>query len=358
MQRPGLHRPVAGASMQVERTPEPGLGGRGVGREVVEAAETPDRRSRRHPLAELTRRSASASSSRSRALASSTGSALPRMTSIMSAYARLNRALAISRGSPSVLPDRERLVVPAHATPRGRTASTRRSRAPRRTGPAAPVPAPSRAWPSLEARPRLVQVAALLPEPPQREGQVDRDVPGRGRPTQSRAARRLSWSRSSRSSQRRWSSPRAGAAPPSSASARTPRRGGRAIGRRASPPVASISAAYSRIVSSIAKRGSSGSSSRRTRLWSSELADPIDDVAADLVGRPGHDASAIVSVEAAAEDRQPVEQPARPVVEQVVAPGDRPAQGLLALREVARAGGQRRPGGGRAGPGSGRASGA
>ena len=65
-----------------------------------------------------------------------------------------------------------------------------------------------------------------------------------------------------------------------------------------------------------------------------ELADELDDVAADLVRRPAHRLGHL-QVEAAAEHRQPVDEPPCPVVQQVVAPGDRAAQRLLALRDVA-----------------------
>ena len=51
-------------------------------------------------------------------------------------------------------------------------------------------------------------------------------------------------------------------------------------------------------------------------------------------------ASADGEIAAGHEDRQPVEQAASARVEQVVAPGDRPAERLLACRQVARAGRQ------------------
>ena len=66
---------------------------------------------------------------------------------------------------------------------------------------------------------------------------------------------------------------------------------------------------------------------------------PVDDVAADLRRRPA-DRLRRLEVEAAGEHRQAVEQPLGVLVEDVVAPGDRGAQGLLARRQVARAGGQ------------------
>ena len=106
--------------------------------------------------------------------------------------------------------------------------------------------------------------------------------------------------------------------------------------RRAS----SCSAAYSRIVSSSRKRGSpSAVSSTRTRLWSASAIRPSRTSTAELGRRPA-DRLGRVEVAAAGEDRQPVEQPPRAVVEQVVAPGDRAAQRLLALGQVARAGRQ------------------
>ena len=106
--------------------------------------------------------------------------------------------------------------------------------------------------------------------------------------------------------------------------------------RRAS----SCSAAYSRIVSSSRKRGSpSAVSSTLIRLWStsaispSRMSPPISDDGPQI-------ASADVEVAAAGEDRQSIEQPPAALVEQVVAPGDRAAQRLLARGQVARAGGQ------------------
>ena len=88
-----------------------------------------------------------------------------------------------------------------------------------------------------------------------------------------------------------------------------------------------------------------------------ELPDPVDDVAAHLGGGAAYGLGGL-ELEAAAKDGQPVDEPAGPVVEQVVAPGDRPAQRLLALRQVARAGGQAYRDGAPGGPGSGPGSGA
>ena len=65
-----------------------------------------------------------------------------------------------------------------------------------------------------------------------------------------------------------------------------------------------------------------------------ELADELDDVAADLVRRAAHRLGHL-QVETAAEHRQPVDEAPSPVVEQVVAPADRAAQRLLALGDVA-----------------------
>ena len=65
----------------------------------------------------------------------------------------------------------------------------------------------------------------------------------------------------------------------------------------------------------------------------------VEDVAAELGRRPA-DRLRRGEVAAAREDRQPVEQPPAAVVEQVVAPGDRAAERLLARGQVARAGGQ------------------
>ena len=66
---------------------------------------------------------------------------------------------------------------------------------------------------------------------------------------------------------------------------------------------------------------------------------PVEDVAADL-GRRTADRLGRGEVAPGGEDRQPVEQPLPAVVEQVVAPGDRAAQRLLAFGQVARAGRQ------------------
>ena len=75
--------------------------------------------------------------------------------------------------------------------------------------------------------------------------------------------------------------------------------------------------------------------------------------------RPGPQTASAASMSArAGEDRQPVEEPAAAVVEQVVAPGDRAAQRLLALRQVARRRRPARRAGARAGRGSRRGRGA
>ena len=105
----------------------------------------------------------------------------------------------------------------------------------------------------------------------------------------------------------------------------------------------SRSRANSRIVSSIVKRGSpSGSSSCRSRLWSTRRSSPsrtsriaVPIRLADRLGRlerrsrPTKTASARNSALLGC-------------VEQVVAPGDRVAQRLLPRRQVARAAGQQR----------------
>ena len=70
-----------------------------------------------------------------------------------------------------------------------------------------------------------------------------------------------------------------------------------------------------------------------------ERHEAVDDVAAELRGRAA-DGLGRLEVAAAGEDGQAVEEPPPAVVEQVVAPGDRAAQRLLARRQVARAGRQ------------------
>ena len=148
-----------------------------------------------------------------------------------------------------------------------------------------------------------------------------------------------SWSSSSRSSQRRWSSPASfGAA--LSARATNQSRWRRSIVVAPRRARASCSAANSRIVSSSRKRGSPSASSIRTRLWSASA-----DQAVERRRRPSSAAGpqhglGRLEVAAADEHRQAVEEPALAVVEQVVAPGDRAAQRLLARRQVARPGGQ------------------
>jgi hypothetical protein len=110
----------------------------------------------------------------------------------------------------------------------------------------------------------------------------------------------------------------------------------------ASPAAASISAAYSRIVSSIANLGL-----RVARLVDpdealvDERAQSVEHVHAEVGRRPAHDLRH-VEAPATAEDGQAVDESAGTGLEQVVAPGDRPAQRLLALREVARSGRQQR----------------
>ena len=67
-----------------------------------------------------------------------------------------------------------------------------------------------------------------------------------------------------------------------------------------------------------------------------ERRDTVEDVDADLARRAA-DAVGHIQLAAADEHGQPVEQPAGAGFEQVVAPRDRPAQRLLALRQVPRA---------------------
>ena len=114
----------------------------------------------------------------------------------------------------------------------------------------------------------------------------------------------------------------------------------RAWRRAVSPRAASCSAAYSRIVSRSRNRVSPpATSSGLIEALVEQGHHPVDDVAADLRRRPA-DRLRRREVEPAGEHRQAVEQPLGVLVEDVVAPGDRGAQGLLARRQVARAGGQ------------------
>ena len=200
---------------------------------------------------------------------------------------------------------------------------------------------PRAAIASNRARASL-QVAALLPEPPQRERACWTAIGGSCSTIQSSAARRLSWSRSSRSCHIRWSAPRrCGSA--------VLRQGHERLGVAPRDDVR-LAPGREHLGGVLADR----LEHREARLDVGrglvlepdqalvlELADPVDDVATDLVGgaadRLGHR-----QVEPATEHGQPIEQPPRAVVEQVVAPGDRPAQGLLSLGQVARPGGQRR----------------
>ena len=91
------------------------------------------------------------------------------------------------------------------------------------------------------------------------------------------------------------------------------------------------------MVSSIENRCSCGILVDPDEALVHEFADPVDDVTADLRCRPAHELSRL-ELEPAAEDRQPIDEAVRSVVEQVVAPGDRAAERLLTLRQVARAG--------------------
>ena len=65
----------------------------------------------------------------------------------------------------------------------------------------------------------------------------------------------------------------------------------------------------------------------------------VDDVLAELRRRAA-DGLGGLELDVAGEDRQPVQQQPARLVEDVVAPGDRAAEGLLALWQVARAGGE------------------
>ena len=94
------------------------------------------------------------------------------------------------------------------------------------------------------------------------------------------------------------------------------------------------------IVSRSRKRVSPpATSSGLIRLWSSRAITPST-MSPPISADGPQIASADGEVEAAGEHRQAVEQPPGVLVEEVVAPGDRAAQRLLARRQVARAGGQ------------------
>ena len=175
----------------------------------------------------------------------------------------------------------------------------------------------------------------LLPEPPHRERER------RSRPADPAARRPGRGPRGCRRA-------RARAGPASAAdrrrtAGRPPRSRAPRTSRGAGPGSASHlavglqrSAAYARIVSRSRKRGSpSAVSSTLIRLWSASAISPSRTSPPTSSAGP-QIASAEVDVAAAGEDRQPVEQAARPRVEQVVAPGDRAAQRLLAGGQVAR----------------------
>ena len=70
-----------------------------------------------------------------------------------------------------------------------------------------------------------------------------------------------------------------------------------------------------------------------------ERLDAVDDVDAEIVLRVGHGLGRLERAPAD-EDRDPAEQPLLRFVEQVVAPGDRAPQRLLAFGQIARAAGQ------------------
>ena len=172
VQRPRLHRPVAGGAMELERTPVPGLGRRRVGGEVVEAAESPQEVSLAALVAEPRDRCSSASSSIAlpvvpglRARAAGHQHRSCRRTPGCTARWRSRPGRPARAGSRAL----RRTSVRRH---RGPTASTRcrrtsRRRCARSSGSSVPAHARHR----LEPRAGLVEVAALLPEPPQRERQ-------------------------------------------------------------------------------------------------------------------------------------------------------------------------------------------
>ena len=265
---------------------------------------------------------------------------------------RCSSALAISASSPMASQSVERLLVAAapsgaispchqHVPPSASISLRAKTRV---------VARPRRRGHRLEPPPRLGEVAVLLPEPPHREREADRDRrvrlrrrPGRGRPGCRRARARAG--RASAAGRRPTARRRPGRPAP-----RTSRDGGPGSSA-VSPRPSSCSAAYSRIVSE----------QPEARLAVGRLLD-LDQALVERAPsarrrcrrRVSDDgpqiASADVEVAAAGEHRQPVEQALRAVVEEVVAPGDRAAQRLLALGQVARR--RRRAGraGARAGP--------
>ena len=93
-------------------------------------------------------------------------------------------------------------------------------------------------------------------------------------------------------------------------------------------------------MSSSRKRVSPSTSSTRTRLWSASDDQPVEDLDAELRGRPADRLGASRSKPPTKTASRPSSRRS-PSLEEVVAPGDRAAQRLLALGQVARAG---RPG--------------
>ena len=192
----------------------------------------------------------------------------------------------------------------------------------------------------LEAAPGLVEVAALLPEAPHGEGEADGAGRRRRRPTaRSRATRMLSCSCSRRLRQLALvgavERPVAAASASSTNQAVCRSRIGRRVGRAPS----SISAANSRIVSSISKRGGSASIGPDQALVG-ERDQPVEDIADPLGRRVPRTASAASSSKPPAKTDSRSRSRRSRLVEDVVAPGDRAAEGLLAGRQVARAGGE------------------
>ena len=150
---------------------------------------------------------------------------------------------------------------------------------------------------------------------------------------QSKAARKLSSSAWSRSSHAFWSGPR------SSGSARSAkaRLHARWRSRRpaSSPSCRSRSSAYSRIVSSIAKRGSSSEPSSLTRLLS------ISDARPSSTSRsPPQTRSAASSVQPPANTARRAKSLRRVSLEEAVTPVERRPESLVPLRPITRASGQ------------------
>ncbi len=183
----------------------------------------------------------------------------------------------------------------------------------------------------------LEQVPPHLPEPPQGEGEPDRRLLVLGRDgAVERGAEVVVLELEAVQPAGAGPGRRAWASPALQARG-TRRRTGRAppLPRRAT---GSLSPANSRMVSSIWNRSSPPSTTRR-RLWSASSPMPSTTSRSSSSAGP-HTASAAVEIDAAPEHREPVEQTAVALVEDVVAPRDRAAERLLALREVPRAAAQ------------------